>query len=133
VAPFVLPDILRSWIDANVIGIGSIDSIRFIGCRRIPFWWIPGNKDVLGLTLWSRVYIAMEECAIDPASRSTVEIIFPELIHVAQFQKAPLWFPVKYLWNHLRYGYINNPAEVEARTESARLAKEFFRLQMHRS
>src|SRR5689334_9219365 len=98
----ILPDTLRSWIDANVRGLGQLERIRFIACRRIPFWWIPGNKRMCGLTLWSRVYVVTgDDDPLSLTDRDTIEIIFHELVHVTQFRKAPWWFPVEYFWNHL--------------------------------
>lgn len=38
-----------------------------------------------------------------------------ELAHVRQWQRAPLTFPVRYVWQHLKHGYRDNPYEVEAR------------------
>lgn len=38
-----------------------------------------------------------------------------ELAHVRQWQRAPLTFPLRYAWQHLKHGYRDNPFEVEAR------------------
>jgi hypothetical protein len=79
-----------------------------------------------GLTLANRVYLRAEHCPIDPFNRATVELVFHELMHVSQFRRHPFLFPVWYLIQHLRYGYANNPAEVEAREMAAHLAQRYF-------
>jgi hypothetical protein len=122
-----LPDALLEWIRIRLPGIGDPGLIRFRSCRRIPFWWIPGNRNVSGLTLANRVYLRNEHCPVDPANRSTVELVFHELVHVLQFRRNPLRFPLRYLLHHIQYGYANNPAEVEARQIAAQLAGEYFR------
>ena len=38
-----------------------------------------------------------------------------ELAHVRQWQRAPITFPLRYAWQHLKHGYRDNPYEVEAR------------------
>jgi hypothetical protein len=42
-----------------------------------------------------------------------------ELAHVRQWRGQPVSFPVRYVFNHFRYGYRNNPYEVEARRAEA--------------
>jgi hypothetical protein len=122
-----LPDALAEWIRIHLPGIADSARIRFRSCRRIPFWWIPGNRNMSGLTLANRVYLRAEHCPIDPADRGTVELVFHELTHVLQFRRSPLLFPFRYLLHHLRYGYANNPAEVDARLSAAQLADQYFR------
>lgn len=41
-----------------------------------------------------------------------------ELVHVGQFERAPLIQPVLYFYQTLRYGYKQNKYEVEAYTKS---------------
>jgi hypothetical protein len=103
--------------------LGSLENISLKICPRIPFWWIPGNRNVQGLTLWNTIYITSSQCPVDLLDRRIVSLIFHELIHVEQFQRHPLLFPLVYVWGHLRYGYWNNPAEVEARERSAGLIR----------
>jgi hypothetical protein len=38
-----------------------------------------------------------------------------ELVHVRQWRRRPLAFPLLYALEHVRHGYRNNPYEVEAR------------------
>jgi hypothetical protein len=122
-----LPDPLLKWIGIHLPTIGDPRKVRFRSCRRIPFWWIPGNRNMSGLTLANRVYLRSKHCPIEPANRGTVGLVFHELVHVLQFRRNPLLFPFRYLLQHFRYGYANNPAEVEARQLSARLVDEYFR------
>ena len=121
-----LPSPLLKWIRIYVPKLGDPRRIRFVSCRRIPFWWIPGNRHLSGLTLANRVYLRAEYCPIDPANRGTLELVFHELAHVLQFRKNPLLFPFQYLLHHLRYGYANNPAEVEARHFAAQLVDQYY-------
>jgi hypothetical protein len=45
---------------------------------------------------------------------------------VLQFRKNPLLFPFRYVLHHFRYGYTDNPAEVEARQFAAQFVDEYF-------
>jgi hypothetical protein len=122
-----LPDTLKEWIRIHLPDMGDPDKVRFRSCKRIPFWWIPGNRRMSGLTLANRVYLRTEYCPIDPANWGTVELIFHELAHVLQFRRNPVRFPFRYLFHQLRHGYARNPAEVEAREFAARLVNHYFR------
>jgi hypothetical protein len=122
-----LPEALAEWVRVHLPILGNPGRIRFRSCKRIPFWWIAGNRQMSGLTLANRVYLRAEHCPIDPSNRGTVELVFHELAHVLQFRRNPLLFPFRYLLHHLRHGYANNPAEVEARHVAAQMAAEYFR------
>jgi hypothetical protein len=87
---------------------------------------MPGNRNVQGLTLWNTIYLTSKHCPIDIISRQTLGLIFHELIHVEQFQRNPVLFPLMYLWGHLRYGYWQNPAEVEARERASQLTRRWY-------
>ena len=89
-------------------------------------WWIPGNRHVQGLTLWRNVYLRRAHWPVDPHNRDSMELLFHELVHVEQFLREPISFPIKYLLAHLRYGYYANPAEREARTRASQLTYLFF-------
>lgn len=52
---------------------------------------------------------------VHPDVHLTERLLRHELAHVRQWQRARLTFPLRYLWQHLRYGYRDNPYEVEAR------------------
>ena len=52
---------------------------------------------------------------VHPAVRLDGRLLRHELAHVRQWTRNPLTFPVRYVLGHLRYGYRDNPYEVEAR------------------
>ncbi|HEX6560082.1 MAG TPA: DUF4157 domain-containing protein [Longimicrobiales bacterium] len=52
---------------------------------------------------------------VHPSMRVTARLVKHELAHVRQWQENRWAFPVRYVVNHLRYGYERNPFEVEAR------------------
>ena len=52
---------------------------------------------------------------VHPNVRLTSRLLQHELAHVRQWQQHPFTFPVRYVMNHVRYGYDANPFEVEAR------------------
>ena len=113
-------DRLWEWIAVNMPEVGPLSRLRVKVCRKIPFSWIPGYRHIQGLTLWNRIYI--REGFVDPT------LVFHELTHVAQFRRSPLLFPIKYVIDHIRYGYVNNPAEIEARERAAELSRMFRRI-----
>src|SRR5262245_63430343 len=118
-----LPRNLADWISTR-LPLGDLNRIQFRIRRRIPFAWLVGGQ-FSGLTLWNRVYV-IESCWIsEPLTRSAVELVLHELVHVAQYRRNPILFPLRYLISHLKYGYDRNPAEVEARETAARLADSF--------
>jgi hypothetical protein len=124
--PVGLPNSIRIFIARYLPEVWDLDKIQFRVCRRIPFWWVHGNDDRTGLTLWNRVYLRSEYHPIEPSNIQTITLIFHELTHVLQFRKSPVLFPIKYLVHHFRYGYQRNPAEVEARERAASLVKTYF-------
>ncbi len=52
---------------------------------------------------------------VDPGVDIDARLVNHELAHVRQWQESPFAFPVRYVLNHVRYGYEQNPYEVEAR------------------
>lgn len=52
---------------------------------------------------------------VHPDVRLTDRLLRHELAHVRQWQQAPITFPLRYVWQHLRHGYRDNPYEVDAR------------------
>lgn len=42
------------------------------------------------------------------------DILLHEITHFHQF-RGDKWFPIKYLWYNVKYGYWNNPYEIQAR------------------
>lgn len=53
---------------------------------------------------------------VHPRVQLSPRLLRHELAHVAQWRQQPFTFPLRYTLNHLRYGYTNNPFEVEARS-----------------
>jgi hypothetical protein len=45
----------------------------------------------------------------------TDRLLRHELVHVRQWLRHGVCFPILYLWYHLRHGYRGNPFEIEAR------------------
>lgn len=121
----VLDASLARWIDAHVPEAGGIATINIYSCAKLPFEWLPGNRSTIeGLTLWNNVYLRNTLCPVLPRSAS-VETLLHELIHVIQFRKDPVIFPIKYLIDYYRFGYWHNPAEVEARDLSNMLVLRY--------
>jgi len=122
----LLPENLSNWI-AQHLSIGDLSRIRFRLGRRIPFWWVVPGGSFSGLTLWNRIYVVESCWFLEPIRRNTLELIVHELVHVLQYRRNPVTFPFRYVFDHLRYGYERNPAEVEARAVAARLVDAYFR------
>jgi len=58
---------------------------------------------------------------VHPDASVTPRLLRHELAHVRQWRRAPVAFPLRYAWSHLKHGYRANPYEVEARAaETAR-------------
>ncbi|HET9220792.1 MAG TPA: DUF4157 domain-containing protein [Terriglobia bacterium] len=120
-----LPDQIANWVTAR-LPLVDLSKVRFRVRERIPFWWMAPKRTFNGLTLWNRVYLVNNCWQCDPVTPGGLELILHELVHVAQYRRNPVVFPVRYLINHFRYGYDRNPAEVEARETASRLAASFF-------
>jgi hypothetical protein len=78
--------------------------------------WLLGQSTVSAITLWRTIWIA-------PGITPSVELLLHELRHVAQFE-ASLAFPILYLWESLRHGYLRNRFEVDARAYAAERLRE---------
>lgn len=52
---------------------------------------------------------------VHPTVRPDARLLRHELAHVRQWRRHRWTFPLRYVWNHVRYGYRANPFEVEAR------------------
>ena len=74
--------------------------------------WALGTSTAEAITLWRTVFIGQST----PLSAA---LLLHELRHVHQFLERRT-FPVRYLWQSLRYGYTANAYEVDARRYSAR-------------
>jgi hypothetical protein len=73
--------------------------------------WLLGRHSVAGITLWRTVWLA-------PDAPLAAELLLHELRHVQQFQERAT-FPLRYLWESVRYGYRRNRYEVDARAFAA--------------
>jgi hypothetical protein len=78
--------------------------------------WCLGQSTVSAITLWRTIWLA-------PGLNPTVELLLHELRHVEQFESSRL-FPLRYLWESLRRGYVGNRFEVEAREYAASRLRE---------
>jgi len=74
--------------------------------------WALGMESVPAITLRRTVFLARN-------APLTPSLLLHELRHVHQFL-GERTFPVRYLWQSLRYGYTRNAYEVDARRYSAR-------------
>lgn len=73
--------------------------------------WALGASTAAAITLRRTIFLA-------PSTPFTAELLLHELRHVSQFSES--WaFPIRYLWQSLRYGYTRNAYEVDARRYSA--------------
>lgn len=78
--------------------------------------WLPalggrlagGSAPALAVTVGDTI-------VVHPDVRLSERLLRHELAHVRQWRAAPLLFPLRYAWCHLRHGYRENPYEVEAR------------------
>lgn len=73
--------------------------------------WCLGQRAVSAITLWRTIWLDTE-CA------PSEELLLHEIRHVAQFE-ASAAFPLLYLWESLRHGYVRNRFEVDARAYAA--------------
>ncbi len=73
--------------------------------------WCLGQRSVSAITLWRTIWLA-------PDVRPSGELLLHELRHVQQFE-ASTAFPILYLWESLRRGYVRNRFEVDARAYAA--------------
>lgn len=120
----LLPEPLARWIEANLPGAPDLSRVRIFCDARIPFDWLPGNrKKYIGITLWNRIHL---RAPFDLRSQSEIELLFHELVHVRQFARNPIWFPVRYLIFLALKGYRNHPAEIEARAVAEELSGKYF-------
>ena len=71
--------------------------------------WLAGSRAPAGAVTLGRTII------VHPAQQLTHRLLRHELAHVEQWRRAPLTFPLRYAWQHLRHGYRANPYEVAAR------------------
>jgi hypothetical protein len=73
--------------------------------------WCLRQRAVSAITLWHTIWLDTESSPSD-------ELLLHEIRHVAQFE-ASAAFPLLYLWESLRRGYVRNRFEVDARAYAA--------------
>jgi len=83
--------------------------------KTAPFFvlWFLKAANALAVTMpWKTVYCR-------PGEENNAPLALHESVHVAQIERdgAVMW-TVKIFYYLLRYGYINSPYEVEARTKA---------------
>ncbi len=69
--------------------------------------WCLGTRTVAAITLWHTVWLGDR---VHPDE----ELLLHEFCHVKQFETVSI-FPLRYVWESLRRGYLANRFEVEAR------------------
>jgi hypothetical protein len=116
-----LPEKLTHWIASAMPEVGEIGRVRFYCCDRLPFV----GERYSGFTLFRAIYLRESFFPIDVSDYGTVELIFHELVHVAQFRRSPLLFPLGYLIRLATHGYWDHPAECEARERARVLAEQY--------
>jgi hypothetical protein len=78
--------------------------------------WCLGRSTVSAITLWRTIWLAPD---VEPSG----ELLLHELRHVDQFAASRL-FPLAYLWQSVRHGYVRNRFEVDACAYAARRVRE---------
>jgi len=84
---------------------------------KVPFWL---RCDMCAVVLYNKIYFRAG--SYQPNTKQGVELLGHELTHVSQFLHGMTW--IKYLWS-CRYGYLNSPYEVEARSKARFIANDF--------
>ena len=75
---------------------------------RLGGWLTGAGRAAAAVTLGDTI-------VVHPEAPLTERLLRHELEHVRQWRAAPLTFPARYAWQHLRRGYRDNPFEVAAR------------------
>ena len=117
-----LPDALQTFMRSAMPEAGDPARVRLYRRDRLPFFI--GTR-YSGFTLCSRIYLRRSFFPLDLSDFGTLDLLFHELTHVAQFRRRPVLFPLTYLLQMPRYGYWNLPAEIEARERGQALAQQF--------
>ena len=73
--------------------------------------WCLGQASVSAITLWRTIWLA-DDAPLAP------ELLLHEIRHVDQFETSAA-FPIHYLWESVRRGYVRNRFEVDARIYAA--------------
>lgn len=117
---------LIAWINVVMPNVGGVGKVRIRCCDKLPFEWLPGFlPNAQGITLWNTIYLKNRCCPIDPSDDASVELLLHELVHIEQFRRGYVSFPLQYLVDLARVGYWKIPAEVEARRVAAELMERY--------
>jgi hypothetical protein len=85
--------------------------------------WLPAlGGRLAGMSRAAAAVTVGRAIVVHPDQALEARLIRHELAHVAQWRRAPLTFPLRYVLAHLRHGYADNPYEVEARRAEGRAA-----------
>lgn len=76
--------------------------------------WLSGHRRAAAAVTIGRTIV------VHPDARLTARLLQHELKHVEQWSRQPITFPLRYVLQHLRYGYRDNPYEIEARAAEYR-------------
>jgi hypothetical protein len=121
------PEELADWVDRALPELGGVRRVRLLAGDRLPFDWLPGERRrYQGMTLWRRIYLRSRRQPFDPADRRDLLLVLHELVHVLQFRRRPLLFPLLYLAGLALHGYRRHPAEREADERAAELAAAYW-------
>jgi hypothetical protein len=121
------PEELADWIERALPELGDVRRVRLLAGDRLPFDWLPGKRyRYQGMTLWRRIYLRSRRRPFDLEDRRDVHLLLHELVHVLQFRRRPLLFPLLYLAGLAFHGYRRHPAEREAEERSAELAAAYW-------
>ena len=78
--------------------------------------WVPVIGGLLsGMKQHAAAVTIGDAILVHPDVRLTPGLLRHELAHVRQWRQRPLTFPLRYVLEHVRHGYQQNPFEVEAR------------------
>ena len=78
-----------------------------------PIRWFLEIFDYSAITMpWQTVYLRPDRVGYE-------RLVVHESVHIEQIQRlGAVKFTLLYLWYNIRYGYRNNPFEIEAREKS---------------
>jgi len=78
--------------------------------------WLPHIAGILsGMGGPAAAVTLGKTIVVHPSVKLSSRLIRHELEHVRQWQELGWTFPMRYVANHFRHGYTNNPFEVDAR------------------
>jgi hypothetical protein len=114
-------------VDRELPEIGGAAAVRFVIDPRLPFDWLPGDRQRFSaITLWRTVHLRDRGQPFALDDPQLLELLLHELVHVGQYARlGDVGFPVGYLARILTHGYAIHPLEVEARQVARRLLQRF--------